>query len=310
MKIWVLFIAFFLTAHAVGQPMQKVKQLLKEKRFIPFNKYVENPPKSNVAISWEILRTIVGDYQEGVVKIEENVPSNDGTGGNFINNYRIYLLSTNDEIFYYKFIETQYKSKGGDQWEQTEKVIDTVKQNNLYISFEELFRQTYGDILNQKDLFFTSIVYGDHCGFAGVDSEYMEQLNLLLQRNKINVIRQWLGSANAEKQLYALRGYRVLTNQGYSISDTENKLIAIVTKKRGGVSTCSGCNYMKRPFQDVVSEIYSMPIEHLKSGKFESSNFIFAKKKPIKSRFSTFWVLGLLGIISFIFILYFKLRRK
>jgi hypothetical protein len=106
MKLSTLIITFFLTAQVIGQPVQKIKQLLKDKKFIPLNSYIDKPQKSNVNFSWETLRTIVGDYQEGIIKIEENIPANDGTGGNFINSYRVYLLAHKNKIYYYKFIKT------------------------------------------------------------------------------------------------------------------------------------------------------------------------------------------------------------
>ena len=72
-----------------------------------------------------------------------------------------------------------------------------------------------------------------------------------------------LKSANAEKQLYALKGYRILVNQGYTLTDEEKKIISIVEQKKGTVSTCSGCMYMDDTFQNVVSQINEIPSEYL-----------------------------------------------
>src|SRR5437868_1362212 len=105
MKLSTLIITFFLATQVIGQPVQKIRQLLKERKFIPLNAYIDKPQNSNVNFRWGTLRTIVGDYQEGIVKIEENMPANDGTGGS-INNYRVYLLGDKKNIFYYKFIKT------------------------------------------------------------------------------------------------------------------------------------------------------------------------------------------------------------
>jgi hypothetical protein len=63
MKLSTLFLALFLTAQVVGQPVQKLKVLLKDKNFVALNSYIDNPQKSNVDFGWEMLRTIVGDYQ-------------------------------------------------------------------------------------------------------------------------------------------------------------------------------------------------------------------------------------------------------
>ena len=310
MKLSTLFIALFMTAQVVGQPVQKIKQFLKDKNFGPLNNYITKRQKSNVDFSWEILRTIVGDYQEGVIKIEESIPANDETGGSRINNFRVYLLATKDKIFYYKLIKTVYKSKGSEEWEKNEETIDSFKDNTEYVSFENSFRQTYGDTLNHYDLFLTSIVYGSHCGIAGVNPEYMEQLNSLLQDNNVDIIRQWLKSANAEKQLYAIKGYRILVNQGYSLTDEEKRIISIVEQKKGTVATCSGCMYMDETFENVVSEINAIPSEYLKPEKTISSNVIFKKKRSQVQKASSFWWLSAFGIVAALVILYFFRRTK
>ncbi len=310
MKLSTLFITLFLTAQVVGQPVQKIKQLVKDKKFVALNSYIYKPQKSNVDFGWETLRTIVEDYQEGIIKIEENVPANDGTGGNRINNYRVYLLADKDKIFYYKFIKTVYKKTGSDQWEKHEETLDSLLDNVEYASFKNSFKQIYGDTLNHFDLFLTSIVYGSHCGIAGVNPEYMEQLNLLLQEENIDVIRQWLKSANAEKQLYAIKGYRILVHQGYNLTDEEKKIISIVERKKGMVFTCSGCMYTDETFQNVVSEINAIPAKYLKPERPSSSNVIFKKKKSQVAKTSSYWWASIFGIAAVLAILYFIRRTK
>jgi hypothetical protein len=310
MKLSTLFIALFLTAQVVGQPVQKIKLLLKDKNFVALNSYIDKPQKSNVVFGWETLRTIVGDYQEGIIKMEESLPSEDGTGGSFINNYRVYLLTDKKKIFYYKFIKTVYVNKGSEQWEKNEEIIDSLKDDKEYFSFENSFKKTYGDTLNHYDLFITSIVYGSHCGFAGVNPEYMEKLNLLLQNENIQDIRQWLKSANAEKQLYAIKGYRILVNQGYKLTDQEKRIISIVEKKKGMVSTCSGCDYMDDTFQNVVSEINSIPSQYLNPESPDSSNVILKMKKSQVAKTSSYWKVSIFGIAAVLAFLYLIQKRK
>lgn len=310
MKLTTLIITFFLTAQVIAQPVQKIEQLLKDKNLVPLNSYIDKPQKSNVDFSWETLRTIVGDYQEGIIKIEEMLPANDGTGGNLIINYRVYLLADKNKIFYYKFIKTTFKNKGSEQWEENNETIDSLKDNTEYSSFENSFSQTYGDTLNHNDLFLTSIVYGSHCGFAGVNPEYMEQLNLLLHNKNVDAIRQWLKSANAEKQLYALKGYRILVNQDYDLTDEEERIISIVEQKKGRVFTCSGCVYIQETFQDVVSEINSIPTEYLVPESPNSSN-VSSKENKIKfEKMSSYWWGSILGVVAVLAILYFIRRAK
>lgn len=173
MKPTAIFILFFLTAQVLAQPIEKIKQHLKDKNFSALNNYINNPPKSNVSFSWELQRTIVGDYAEGIIKIEEKLPSNNGTGGNFINNYSVYVLTAKDKIFYYRFIKSIYKYKNPEQREHNEETMDSLRDDIEYSSFENAFRQVYNNNLDYNDLFLTSIVYGSHCGIAGINPEYM-----------------------------------------------------------------------------------------------------------------------------------------
>ena len=299
-----------MTTQVVGQPVLKIKQLLKDRNFVALNSYINKPQKSNVDFGWEILRTIVGDYQEGIIKIEENIPANDGTGGNRINNFSVYLLTTKDKIFYYKFNKTVYKKKDDVEWKPNEETIDSLSDNSEYLALKNLFKQTYGDTLISYDLFLTSVIYGSHCGIAGENPEYMEQLNLLLQDNNVDIIRQWLKSANAEKQLYALKGYRILVNQGYKLTEEEKRIISVVRQKKGSVSTCSGCIYMNITFQDVVSEIDVIPSEYLKPEKTSSTSMILKKKKSKTVNTSLYWWTCVFGIAAALLTLYFVRRMK
>ena len=138
----------------------------------------------------------------------------------------------------------------------------------------------------------------------------MEQLNILLQDDNVDRIRQWLKSANAEKQLYALKGYRILVNQGYTLIVEEKRIISIVEQKKGTVSTCGGCIYMNEEFQNVVSEINAIPSEYLKPEKINSSDVIFKKKKSKAIKVSSYWWISVFGIIAVLSILYFLRRTK
>ncbi len=298
MKLTTIFISLFLTVQVIAQPIEKIKQHLKNKNFSALNNYINNTPKSNVNFSWELQRTIVGDYTEGIIKIEEKLPSNNGTGGNFINNYSVYILTTKDKIFYYRFTKSIYKYKNPEHSEHNEETIDSLRDDIEYSSFENAFRQVYNNNIDHNDLFLTSIVYGSLCGIAGINPEYMEQLNLLVEEENIDGVRRWLKSANAEKQLYALNGYRILVNQGYNLTDEEKRIILIVEQKKGAVSTCSGCLYMNKTFQDVVSEINSIPTEYLKPNKSGSSYQFLKKEKNRDKNNLPYWWLIALSIVT------------
>ena len=116
MKLLALIITLYLAIPVEAQPVQKIKQLLKDRNLAALNSYVNNHPKSDVDFYWHVLRGIVGGYQEGVIEIKEYVRSTDSAGGSYTNNYTINLLTANGKIFYYSFIKFDYKKKGNDEW--------------------------------------------------------------------------------------------------------------------------------------------------------------------------------------------------
>lgn len=310
MKYYTLYTVLFFSLKVLGQPVNEIKQLLRNKDFISLNSYIEKPQKSNVNFRWETLRTIFEDYKEGIIKIEETKPSYDGTGGSIINNYRVYLLSNEDKFFYYKIINIFYKKIGAEKFEKNESVIDKLKDSTKYTYFENSFKQTYGDALDSNDLFLTSITYGESCGIAGVNPDYLDKLNLCLVTNRISEIRKWLSSANSEKQLYAIRGFRVLINHGYKATEDEKRIINIVVQKKGLVSTCSGCNVMQENFQDVISKINSAPIEYITPIKMNSSYLTSKKQKSDAKNSLLLWGLISLSSISITAFGYFVWRKK
>jgi hypothetical protein len=266
MKLLLIVITLFLALQTMGQPLLKINRLLQHKELQALKNFVHNRHASNVDIQWESLRDIMPGYQEGVIKIEDNKPANDGTGGNTIDYYYINLLTAENTIFYYRFDSTKPEKGPDGSWTSRRMPINTYSDDKQYAGFENAFRQVYGDTLNHNMLFQTSVVYGSSCGFAGIDPDPMQQMNDLLISKDAPAIKKWLQSPNAEIQLYALWGYKVLIHQGYMPTPEESKLIAQVKLKQGSVSTCGGCTYIDRDFQEIVVEIESIPTEYLKPG--------------------------------------------
>ncbi|HSC40055.1 MAG TPA: hypothetical protein VLD19_19360, partial [Chitinophagaceae bacterium] len=178
--------------------------------------YIDNRPGSNVAIRWKSLRDIVPGYS---------------------------------------FDEIKYRKGLTGQWVPDTVTIDKWRDKRKYTGFETTFRQVYRDTLNHRELFLTSIVYGISCGAGGAVPEYMQLLEGLLRKNDVAAIRQWLKSPNAEKQLYAVYGYRALRRRGYIPTQEENRLFAIIQQKQGSVSSCSGCTSSGKTFQEMVADI-------------------------------------------------------
>jgi hypothetical protein len=246
MKPVVLFITLFMAIQAAGQSLPEMKQLLVHKDFDTLDQYVTTNRESR----WKTSREIVGKYQEGVIEFNHYESSGSRPGRPY-RTYRVFVLTAGKRIFYYRLFEL------GDR------TISEYKDSQEYNNFQSTFKQVYNTPLSESDLFATSIVYGAGCGIAGVDPEYKMLLDTLIVNRRVDVLRKWLTSADAEKQLYAIRGYRVLTRLGHELTREEARVLTMVRKKKGNVYTCSGCAYWASPFQQEVSKIETMPVMYL-----------------------------------------------
>ena len=282
--------------------MTDIKRLLTDKDFQSFKPYIDsgysNPPKSNVTARWETLREVLPGYKEGVVEIEETAPANDGTGGNRIYTYHINLLTDGKKIFYYTFQLKKFNKIDEDNWESYYSTIDSFDSVNRYSEFENTFRETYNADIIKSDLFQT-IVYGGGCGIAGTPTEYQEILDTYLQKKDTKSILVWLKSANTEKQLYAIKGLKVLTKGGYSPTLEENKLITLVRQKEGIVNTCSGCIYSSNTIKNIIAEIDSWDGE-----------YYIHRKRPSKNNNIIYYGLAGFILISLLSFIYLKRRTK
>jgi hypothetical protein len=299
MKLIIFLLSLLFTLSGFAQSSDTLGQLLKTRDFAKLNHYVSTQ-KGDIRLDWDKLRTIVGDYREGSIRLEQQVSRN---GYLSFDNYWIDLLATKDKIFYYKFTKTDFDTAK----HSFERTIDSLFDNNEYAAFEKRFEEVYNAPLNRNDLFL-NIVYGSSCGIAGTDPEYMEHLDRLLQYNHIDTVRQWLQSANAEKQLYALLGYRKLMTHDYDLTVEEHRLIPIVEKKKGTVLNCSGCFFTRLDFQTAVKEINSLPPKYLRIKSHVVLSEYLTKKVPANA--SLFGLLAAIGVIVIIAISYFTRERK
>ncbi|MEO8406338.1 MAG: hypothetical protein ABI480_17140, partial [Chitinophagaceae bacterium] len=227
MKQFILCISLLLAIQVNGQAQQSVISLLQKKDFPSFKLYIDSAFKKGIQASWVINRDIVSEYQEAVVEVAEKEPLKKKNYRT--HHYTINLLATRTDIFYYKLterIDTDDDIPGSMATDETTNhFIDEAK----YTMFEKTFKDVYGVALDRRDIFLTSIVYGSSCGIAGEDPAYMQRLSTLIVEKNLTTIRSWLKSANTEKQLYAIAGYKALAKQNYHLTNEENNLIKLIS---------------------------------------------------------------------------------
>lgn len=109
----------------------------------------------------------------------------------------------------------------------------------------------------------------------------------------------WLKSANTEKQLYAIKGLKILAKTGYSTTDEENNLIKLVRQKEGIVNTCSGCIYSSDSIKNIVAEL-----------DLWDGEYYIHRKRPSKNSNIIYYCLGGIILVSLLSFIYLKRRTK
>ena len=291
-----LLIVFTFTASA--QTLRKLREILHERNVKSLRSFIDraNNPKDTIP-SWDLFREINSDYQEGIIMLD---------GPAQLEIYQIETIASRHQIIFYE-IKKKVCEPNADCIFVPEEIF---KDAAAYSIFESSFTKTYGASIDPMDLFQTSIIYGQHCGIDGHIPKYQQKLNALIESRDIAAIRNWLRSANAEKQLYAIRAYRFLTLNGYRLTEDELRLLKIVKQKDGDVSVCGGCTYWTDRFSQIVYEIESEPETRLKPEPPRKEVYIGIIKNKKKYTFVTTIGMTLLLFISvYNFSRYFNLRR-
>jgi hypothetical protein len=284
MRIFAFIMLFFLGGSCVAQPLEKMEKLLANKNFSAFKAYTDSAAgKNNLDFNWKILSEIMPGYEQAVVSIQQLLPyTKKGDGGN-VNNYTVRLLEHNGDIFYYDYCVTKYNEK--DRAPQAfEDTLALLKNIQAYADFKNVYVTTFHDTLNEKELF-TTEVYGQGCGLVEEVPEGQVQLDSLLANNNIEGIRRWLKSPIAERQLYAIYGYRILKGAGYTLTEEEASLLKMVQQKKTTVETCGGCIFGHASFRSMVKEIEEIPEKYL-AAKVHRQERLFSRF-PIKNKNET-----------------------
>ncbi|RLD62943.1 MAG: hypothetical protein DRI84_10285, partial [Bacteroidetes bacterium] len=142
-------------------------------------------------------RELVNDVFEIVIEFTKRVQGKMNSAVHTIYIHKVKLIKNkNGKIAYYKVVQLKnVKSKG--EWVSTE-IILKENSNSLFQQLKKDFKNTYSEPLDSKGLFKTDIVYGRHCGFAGIEPKYRVKMNeLVMSKDKATLVK-WLKSTTLE----------------------------------------------------------------------------------------------------------------
>lgn len=250
-----VFIGLLWTSNLLGQIQVDIKERLDSKDLVVFRKYTDDLSINDKRISsqWEYLRDLTSEFQEGVFVCEQSAPDKVNPAINSVRTFRVNIIATKTAITYYELSEVKYKKNGND-WVPYYAPIAKFKDEKQFDRLSSSFKSTFKSDLNGNELFITDFVYGEHCGFAGINPEGRQQIDRWVKNKDKGELLNWLKSTNTEKQLYAADGLYQLQKLGIKITDEELLILKLVTTKKGTVNVCSGCIYSQGNISTVAAE--------------------------------------------------------
>lgn len=182
----------------------------------------------------DVNRQIISDYYETILYYEENKT-------NYFD-YTIQIISENNNIVYCKVFQTKFVDK-------PDTVYSFLNEKKI-LALQDQYYETYGNIINIKDFFDNSVIYGTRCSHAASQPEYRTLCEIAIQEQNLSLLNLWLTSVTTEKQLYSVEAFSRLENKGLILTEKQKALIGIVKNKTGTVRCCAGCSFKSWQIQD------------------------------------------------------------
>jgi hypothetical protein len=182
---------------------------------------------------WVSYSELLPGYYQGVVRL---INCKMSSGEIEYSSATLKVLYKDSIVFYYAL---GYFIEGKD--------IDTaisILNTPLYSDLFELYKHTYGIVLDAEKLFApsASVFSVDGIGYDG--SYYVPQflkMKSLINKRSVKEIYEWLSSPIMTDQLYALYGLKQLEKIGYALDPRTRRIMQLVAAKKGTVETAFGC---------------------------------------------------------------------
>lgn len=245
-----LLIIIFFVSTLRGQDrdiVEDMRKILVSKDFIALQAHIDSLSGAN----WGCLRDLVDGFKEGVVFFGYDVKDKDNPAMGTSYTLKVNIIATTSRIIFYELSERKYKNVP-ENWIPSYHTLDDFKDDSSYKVLQASFKSIFHTELNEKELFKTDFVYGERCGFGGINPDERVQANeFVATKNKPELLK-WLQSSNTEKQIYAVDGLYQLKKLGIKLTEEDLKMIKFVTGKKGTMHVCSGCIYSQEEISDVV----------------------------------------------------------
>lgn len=255
--ILILLFVFSISALNAQDEIDEIVTLLKNFKYQELSKGLESyweKGTKKIQYRWDIVqeRELVNYYFEQIIEFNASFIE-EGTNAIFDGyQLKIRLLKSKDgRIAYYKIV----KMKFVDSLYYPLEIIIKVDSNSTLMELKEDFYNTYTRELELRELFNEEIKYGKNCGFSGDGPDFRKEFENILKTKDIKALSNWLKSATAEIQLYAIEGILRLHKEGMNFDKKDLDLIEVIANKEGTAFFCSGCITKSYQISDIIKRI-------------------------------------------------------
>lgn len=239
--------------YSFAQIDEELNRVLIKRNFTELVRFVNKSgaEDNGIRISKGNFREIVGDFSEALFYLIKRYPVNRVLYNQ--SKSRVRVLTKGDIIIYYYFEQKHFDKLS----EITKEVIDTIYQ---YSNEDEIakmnvsFQKSFLTALNTNDLFIDTIYYGQNCGHGppGMLTDESVIINNWVKTVDTTNLKNWLQSANVERQVYAVYGFYTFLFKGVQLNENVKQMIASVRKKKGKMNICSICDSGQGEISDVI----------------------------------------------------------
>lgn len=213
------------------------------------------PTKEKGVISWpisspDLIRSLFADYKEYIFIIHYRIPVEGDSTAYYITEYKLFALAKGNQFLYKRLVQENSGSFGTVQALMLEEA-DSFEIQEFFKKYSAVFHVS----VDIHDFFEDDVIYGAHCGVAGINPGEREQMEKAVEMKNTDFLDDWLGQPCLEKQAYAYEGFIQLIQNGYVLSPAELQVMQAVRQRKGTISTCSGCMHWTRTAEEIWEEL-------------------------------------------------------
>lgn len=192
-------------------------------------------------VNWNAYAELIPGHFQATISLMDCKDS----AGMILMEHQILKILYKDSAVYYYSIGSPHTS------------FSTSARTLNYKLFDELrdgCYELYGTGIDADELFKNDFFSTDICGEDGDETKEFGSVKKMIEAKDTTSIFNLVSSANTAKQLYGLYGCIQLEKRGVKLDMRLQNILTFIRRKKGIVSTCSGCLVNSKSITDAIKE--------------------------------------------------------